>query len=323
MWLEMSRDEEHGGTGWGFTECLWSPTHKDPKGKWSHWETVREVRRGNVVLHLRGKGRKAHFVGFSTATSDGYETYARPPILKEWAYAKSFYRVDLSDFVRFEDPINLYAVFAQQDAPLREYFATNSSRARTARERLFFVIQSNRVQCLNGAYLSDFSTALGNIIFGSAFWSLQEPGDKYTAVSAKTGQQVRQMKVRVGQDEFSENVRSNYSYRCCFPSCEIAEGSLLIGAHIARWAENEDTRGLTANGLCLCLFHDKAFELGMYTLTADQRIWINPSWIAKSSWAKSALAPYHGKPICKGVIAPSQDALKEHWSRIGFSPSAA
>src|SRR5437868_6496197 len=27
IWLEMSRDEKHGGAGWIFTECLWSLTY--------------------------------------------------------------------------------------------------------------------------------------------------------------------------------------------------------------------------------------------------------------------------------------------------------
>ena len=31
IWIEMSRDIEHGGNEWGFTKCIWAPTYK--KGK--------------------------------------------------------------------------------------------------------------------------------------------------------------------------------------------------------------------------------------------------------------------------------------------------
>ena len=31
-WIEMSRDIEHGGNEWGFTECIWAPTYKKGKG---------------------------------------------------------------------------------------------------------------------------------------------------------------------------------------------------------------------------------------------------------------------------------------------------
>lgn len=29
MWIEMSRDEVHGGGDWAFAKCVWSPTHKN------------------------------------------------------------------------------------------------------------------------------------------------------------------------------------------------------------------------------------------------------------------------------------------------------
>lgn len=28
VWIEMSKDELHGGTGWEFTKCLWAPAYK-------------------------------------------------------------------------------------------------------------------------------------------------------------------------------------------------------------------------------------------------------------------------------------------------------
>ena len=74
MWLEMSRDSAHGGPGWAFTECLWSPTHKNPSGSWSFWELLSRVRKGDTVFHLRGKSPRAAFVGYSIADSDGYQT---------------------------------------------------------------------------------------------------------------------------------------------------------------------------------------------------------------------------------------------------------
>ena len=79
MWLEMSRDEEHGGPGWVFTECLWSPSHKKPSGKWPFWESLLSVRQGDIVFHLRGKTHFARFVGYSIADSNGYHTAQRPP----------------------------------------------------------------------------------------------------------------------------------------------------------------------------------------------------------------------------------------------------
>lgn len=28
IWLEMSREEKHGGGEWSFQKCIWAPSHK-------------------------------------------------------------------------------------------------------------------------------------------------------------------------------------------------------------------------------------------------------------------------------------------------------
>jgi hypothetical protein len=79
LWLEMSRDEFHGGGSWAFGQSLWSPSRKTNGARWAFWETLLRVGADDPVLHLRGKGDDAAFVGFSTAATDGFETSDRPP----------------------------------------------------------------------------------------------------------------------------------------------------------------------------------------------------------------------------------------------------
>ena len=319
MWLEMSRDSAHGGPGWAFTECLWSPTHKNPSGSWSFWELLSRVRKGDTVFHLRGKSPRAAFVGYSIADSDGYQTQDRPPIPGRWAYATSFYRVPLTDFVPFLDPIPLGQVFSERDTELRDFFAKNKSKPRRLQEHIFFVVQAGRLQCLNGAYLSEFGEALGNIILGPRFsgGSAQANG---VAISARTGDQIAHVKARLGHDAFSANVRQNFGSRCCFPGCRVAEDRFLVGAHIARWSDARELRGDTSNGLCLCLFHDRAFESGLFTLTAEFRVAANSTKLADSPWAKENIAPHDGKAIRLGAITPALNSLRQHWGRNGFQP---
>lgn len=317
MWLEMSRNAAHGGEGWGFTECLWSPTHKNPSGKWSFWELLRRVEKGDTVVHLRGKGQRAAFVGYSIADANGYQTNDRPPMPGQWSYASAFYRVPLTGFVPFLDPISLAQVFKERDTELRQYFAEHKQKQKALQERLFFVVQSGRLQCLNGAYLSEFSDALGSIVLGPIFGGSKSQA-VFTAVSARTGDQVAQIRVRLGQEAFSANVRQNYGHRCCFPDCQVAEDALLVGAHIARWSDAKHLRGETSNGLCLCLFHDKAFELGFFTLTPDFRVAVNIAKSGGSPWADRNIAPFEGREVSLGIIKPAAESLQQHWERIGF-----
>lgn len=141
--LEMSRGETHGGGSWGFGQSLWSPSRKTDDTRWAFWEILLDVEAGDPVLHLRGKVNNAAFLGFSTAAADGFETEDRPPTPGEWGYASTFYRVPLQEFTPFNSPVPLREVFTKQDAELRTYFLNN--RAAVEKERLFFVIQSGRL----------------------------------------------------------------------------------------------------------------------------------------------------------------------------------
>lgn len=318
----MSRNAEHGGAGWAFAECLWAPSHRNPSGSWPFWGLLLRVRKGDIVVHLRGKTHQAAFVGYSVADADGFETSDRPPNPMEWGYASSFYRVPLTGYSLFPDPIGLDSVFRDNDRSLRRYFQQNKSRSLYQKEHLFFVIQAGRLQCLNGAYLSEFSVPLAEVIFGPDF-SGRQAVPRPSGITTRTGEQIAQIRARIGQQTFSENVRNNYGNRCCFPDCRVAERDFLVSAHIARWSDVPDLRGDIANGLCLCLFHDKAFELGLFTLTTNFRIAVNNLRAGTSHWALANLLPFHGKVIRSGAVQPTPMALQRHWARIGFTPPSS
>ena len=319
MWIEMSRSDD-GGPGWGFTECLWSPSHKKNSASWPFWDLLLCVRRDDIVIHLRGKTHKQEFVGYSMANTDGFETADRPPHPGEYGFASSFYQVPLTGYIPFVRPLLLDEVFRDCNAELRAYFAQNREKPRDSKERLFFVIQAGRLQCLNGGYLSQLNDELASIVFGPDLSSGKPTEPRPARVSAQTGDQIAEIKVRLGQQEFSENVRENYGQRCCFPNCPVSDRRFLVGAHIARWTDVAALRGRTANGLCLCLFHDKAFELGLFTLTADFKIAIWRTAGQDHPWATSELMPSQGRPIRLGPVAPSPRAIQHHWTRIGFTP---
>ena len=168
LWLEMSRDVTHGGGSWGFTRSLWSPTHKlnndgSMGGKWPFWENLLKVQTGDIVLHLR-QDKGTAFVGYSVAEANGFKTKERPPEPGPWAYDDYFYRVSLRNFVPFPTPIDLRAMLVRQDIVLRDYYERNKSKSKGQKKSLFYVVQSGRLQCLNGAYLSEVDNELFDIL---------------------------------------------------------------------------------------------------------------------------------------------------------------
>lgn len=319
IYLEMSRDEQHGGGTWGFTNCVWAPTEKrGERGSWPFWEKVLQVREGDVVLHLRGKTPNAHFVGYSTASGNGFRTTKRPPDPGEWGYAEAFYRADLTGFTPFHTPVNLDLVFQERRPALESYFEVKKNRG-AAKTNLFFVKQAGRLQCLNGAYLSDVDEELLMILFGDSTGMKSSVTAEFI-VSVETGSQVSSIRTRLGQRRFSDEIKKLHGYQCCFPGCGVSDPRFLVGSHIARWSDNEVLRGHLGNGLCLCLTHDKAFELGLFTLDEHFAIFINPRERQSSSSIIQALSQMEGIRIRSCEVPPIADALLEHWVRVGLDP---
>jgi hypothetical protein len=319
IYLEMSRDVQHGGGTWGFTNCVWAPTEKKGEGgSWPFWEKVLQVREGDTILHLRGVTPDAYFVGYSTASANGFRTSRRPPDPGEWGYAEAFYRADLTGYTPFHRPINLNDVFRGRATELNAYFGANKSR-RANKSNVFFVKQSGRLQCLNGAYLSDVDEELLAALFGNST-GLNASGSGDFIVSVETGSQISMIRTRLGQSRFSEEIKKLYCNRCCFPGCKVTDPRFLVGSHIARWCDNVKLRGHLGNGLCFCLIHDKAFEIGLFTLDERSAVFVNPRERRSESTIVQNLINHHGEEIRRAMVAPLPDALLEHWIRVDIDP---
>lgn len=319
IYIEMSRDEAHGGGTWALTDCVWSPTERRDGRSWPFWNKVLDVQQGDTILHLRGITPNAEFIGYSVASGDGFQSTHRPPDPGVWDYAPAFYRADLSDFTPFHQPVNLREIFQNRRAELEGYFDANRDRGQAEKLNIFFVRQAGRLQCLNGAYLSDADEDLLVALFGPGGELPSKDGQR-TIVSVHTGTQVSTVRSRVGQSRFSSAIKSLYGNQCCFPGCGMSDPRFLIGSHIARWSDNEALRGDIRNGLCLCLMHDKAFELGLFTLDEQYRVFVNPRERDSDSPVVRELTAHHGKQIHLTDVRPLDEALREHWTRVDVEP---
>lgn len=82
----------------------------------------------------------------------------------------------------------------------------------------------------------------------------------------------RLVKQRVNQNFFRQSVLSAYNSKCCITGLKTPK--LLIASHIKPWSLCNDKTEKTnpCNGLCLNSLHDKAFDLGLITITPDLKI---------------------------------------------------
>jgi hypothetical protein len=83
VWVEVTKSEhEHGGAGWEFGTCLWSPA-TDARGG-DRYRVIREVKRGDRVLHFNhmtvpGAGKDSFLTGESTVAEPAVVTRDEPP----------------------------------------------------------------------------------------------------------------------------------------------------------------------------------------------------------------------------------------------------
>ncbi len=123
------------------------------------------------------------------------------------------------------------------------------------------------------------------------------------------------IKVRVNQRLFRRMVLSGYGSKCCMTGIE--EPSLLVGSHIVPWAEDAKERLNPRNGLCLNALHDRAFDIGLMTVTDDLRVQVSPTvrhLPALGPW----LGEFDGASLVFGdPLRPDPLLLARHRGRFG------
>lgn len=80
---------------------------------------------------------------------------------------------------------------------------------------------------------------------------------------------------RIKQHFFRRAVLSSYRGRCCMTG--VTESRLLLASHIVPWSQDKANRLNPANGLCLSALHDRAFDQGLISVSAEYRVLLSAS----------------------------------------------
>jgi putative restriction endonuclease len=104
------------------------------------------------------------------------------------------------------------------------------------------------------------------------------------------------VRVRVNQSFFRKTILASYNNQCCITG--ISQPELLVASHIIPWSVNSETRMNPANGICLNTLHDKAFDLGLLTITEDFKILLSTELLnSKNSEQLKFFIPYSDRKI--------------------------
>lgn len=124
----------------------------------------------------------------------------------------------------------------------------------------------------------------------------------------------RLVKARVNQSIFRTLILATYNNTCCITG--IDNPDLLIASHIVPWSKDEKNRLNPMNGLCLNALHDRAFDKGLITISAeDYRVKVSSSFKKKNTSESIVMnfTKFDGKFIfLPDKFLPSKDFLKIH-----------
>ena len=86
---------------------------------------------------------------------------------------------------------------------------------------------------------------------------------------------------------------ASYDNRCTITGFSMPD--LLVASHIIPWSVNAKNRMNPRNGLCLNYFHDKAFDIGLISVSPEYTILVSSAIKNSNTYNKSWFLPYEGK----------------------------
>jgi putative restriction endonuclease len=155
-----------------------------------------------------------------------------------------------------------------------------------------------------------------NTVMSDSFHQLDEGAMPFLGRAPSQTESVSLRKSRVGQSFFRTAVLSGYHHRCGV--CGLNIPNLLVASHIIPWSMDPHLRLRPDNGIALCSIHDKAFDLGFWTL--DRQLHIELSYSLKGSESDSVMSyfgKFNGTPLNLPYrFTPNGDCLNWHRENV-------
>ena len=122
-----------------------------------------------------------------------------------------------------------------------------------------------------------------------------------------------EIKVRRKQHFFRKAILSGYKEACYISG--LNHPRFLIASHIKPWSLDQKNRLNPRNGLCLSVLYDRAFDLGLITVTTDYKVEVSDRLREEATdpFSKDNLHSIHGKKITlPEKFLPSRAFLSFH-----------
>ena len=121
IWIEIVKERhdlrKDGRQDWAYGKSLWSPTTNKKGSK--IYELMKKPIKGERVLHFFERSGVRYYHAHSKIKKSCEVSYEVPDNPGNWGWAKEFYRIEITDFTKIENPINISDFTEDYDIPLR------------------------------------------------------------------------------------------------------------------------------------------------------------------------------------------------------------
>lgn len=162
VYVEITKSEhKHGGLGWEFGTCLWTPSQNRAGG--DRYSLMREPRAGDLVLHFYHDTwpdglSDTRLCGRSVVAGKFRKVDKEPPSPGNWGGMSPYYRIDLTDYAPFEKPLPLTVLVGRYADEIGQDLEENWQRFYP------FNFHGDTIQTVQGIYLAKCTPQLYLII---------------------------------------------------------------------------------------------------------------------------------------------------------------
>jgi hypothetical protein len=171
-YVELSRSEHgHGGVGWEFGTCLWSPTRN--RSGADRYSLMRKPRKGDRVFHIFHTDHSGitdrFLLGESRVSASVVEREDEPPSPGPWVGMGAYYRIDLESYTSFPKPVKVRTLLSEYEDEIRDDLLQNSPRFYP------FTTHGASVRTVQGIYLAHATGTLEAILDRSLSLETAQP----------------------------------------------------------------------------------------------------------------------------------------------------
>jgi len=154
VWLEITHSHGHGGDGWEFGTCLWSPT-KNQRGA-NSYGVMKRPRPDDIVIHAVD----SEIVGHSVVEKSCRQVDHEPPDPGTWEGQAPYYRIDLKNYQEYPRPCPLKLLIDEYSDEIRSDLEQNKPKHYPYCLRK----KDNHIRVNQGQYLSKITPTLQGLV---------------------------------------------------------------------------------------------------------------------------------------------------------------